>query len=412
MNVLFITPDVTINDIPEFTRNQTGFGYMVYDIAKGIAATEPVDVLVTHHRYKEFRRGNVRFVGISIGLLIAYFFKVSSLRVVLRLFKNYTIRLPEKIKLLYQWFSTGYFFHLIKKNNYDIIHIHGCTFADEFWLDVCKRADKPFLITLHGLNSFSETTMLGESGKKYERDFLRRASEESYQLSVISTGIKKTIEKYVGKGEMQNISVVTNCFSFNNNSSQQIVDIRKKYNIPQSAALILYVGNMGYNKNQSQLVDSFGLMSRSICESTWALFLGHPDPSYSIEPNINASNFKEHFIICGSINKENISDYYQQCDGVVLLSFCEGFGLSLIEGMSYGKPCMAFSDMDAFEDIYDPNVMVPLYDRSNSTVATGLEQLLTNTWNEDLIKARAKLFEIDIMADKYIKLYKKVIDEY
>lgn len=412
MKALIITPYVTINDIPEFTRNQTGFGYMVYDIAKGIAVTEQVDVITTHHRFKEFLRDGIRFVRNSLGLFFMYVFETSSLRIVLRLFKTYSIGLSEKIKLLYQWLATGYYYRLINTNNYDIIHIHGCTFADELWIDVCRRADKPFLVTLHGLNSFSETTMLSRSGKQYERDFLNRANEEHYQLSVISTGIKKTIEKYLGKHDLQNINVVTNCFSFSKQQAQQIVDIRKKYSIPEDAKIILYVGNMGHNKNQSQLVDAFGLTDAAICEKTWVLFLGHPDPSYSIEPNISASKYKDHFILCGNIDKEKTSDYYQQCNGVVLLSYCEGFGLSLIEGMSYGKPCMAFSDMDAFEDIYDSNVMIPLYDRSNNTVAEGLEQLLTKTWNADLIKTRAKLFEIDVMADKYIKLYKKTVDEY
>lgn len=412
MKILIITPYVTINDIPEFTRNQTGFGYMVYDIAKGLAATEQVDVIATHHRFKEFRRDGIRFVKNSLGLFCAYLFKDSSLSILLRLFKTYKLNRSEKIRLFYLWFATGYYYHLIRKNDYDIVHIHGCTFADELWMDVCKRTHKPCLITLHGLNSFSNATFLGKSGKQYERDFLKRAGEDYYQLSVISTGIKKTIENYLGKGVMQNITVVTNSFSFPKQQVKQFVDIRKQYSIPEDAKIILYVGNMGHNKNQSQLVDAFGLMGTAICEKTWVLFLGHSDPSYSIVPNMNASKYKDHFILCGNIDKEKISDYYQQCDGVVLLSYTEGFGLSLIEGMSYGKPCMAFSDMDAFEDIYDPSVMVPLYDRSNKTVAVGLEQLLTKIWNEAVINTRAKLFEIDVMAGNYIKLYKKIIDEY
>ena len=36
MKVLMIAPYVTINSRPEFSRNKTGFGYMVMDIAKAV----------------------------------------------------------------------------------------------------------------------------------------------------------------------------------------------------------------------------------------------------------------------------------------------------------------------------------------------------------------------------------------
>ena len=44
MKILFITPYITASCHPAFMRNQTGFGYMVHDIAEYVAKTEEVDV--------------------------------------------------------------------------------------------------------------------------------------------------------------------------------------------------------------------------------------------------------------------------------------------------------------------------------------------------------------------------------
>ena len=44
MKILFITPYITSACHPAFLRNQTGFGYMVHDIAQYVAKTEEVDI--------------------------------------------------------------------------------------------------------------------------------------------------------------------------------------------------------------------------------------------------------------------------------------------------------------------------------------------------------------------------------
>lgn len=85
----------------------------------------------------------------------------------------------------------------------------------------------------------------------------------------------------------------------------------------------------------------------------------------------------DHFIECGYVDKEYMPLYYKQANAIALLSVSEGFGLSLIEGMHYGLPCISFDDIDAFEDIYDERAMVGVNSHENESVAKGLETLLT-----------------------------------
>lgn len=185
--------------------------------------------------------------------------------------------------------------------------------------------------------------------------------------------------------------------------------IREKYNIPRDAKIILYIGNISENKNQRQMIEAFPMMPRQVCEKTYVLFCGdlYNDP-LGLKQMIKESVYPDHLILCGSIKKEHMQDYYKEGDAVVLLSFAEGFGLSLVEGMYFGLPCMMFSDIDAFADIYNENAVVALRERKNAIVAKGLYELLTKEWNHEFIKEYSKNFSSVKMANNYIITYRSV----
>lgn len=181
--------------------------------------------------------------------------------------------------------------------------------------------------------------------------------------------------------------------------------IRKKYNIPDSAKIILYVGNISINKNQQQMVRAFSLMGKDLCEMTYVLFVGRYAENDPIVGLINNTSYEDHLILCGEVDKDVVPDYYKEADGVVLLSFAEGFGLSLIEGMHFGLPCMMYDDLDAFEDIYTPEAAVRLSERNDEIVAAGLSELISREWDRMEIKKYSHRFESKEMAKKYVDFY-------
>lgn len=188
--------------------------------------------------------------------------------------------------------------------------------------------------------------------------------------------------------------------------------IREQYNIPQQAKILLYVGNISENKNQIQMVEAFDLLPDELRINTWVLFCGenHMGDDESFKDAIKISRSASHLIVCGGIKKEIIPAYYQDADAVVLLSKSEGFGLSLIEGMYFGKPCLMFTDMDAYENIYNECAVIGVTDRNNQSVAKGIGKLLTNEWNLKTIKKYSEKFGKETMARNYLKNYKLLIN--
>lgn len=186
--------------------------------------------------------------------------------------------------------------------------------------------------------------------------------------------------------------------------------IREKYNIPQEAKVLLYVGNISENKNQLQMVRVFGMLTEELRSNTYVLFCGEDHAKDGIiENEISKVPDSDHLILCGGVDRTMMPDYYSEADGVVLLSFAEGFGLSLIEGMHFGLPCVMPIDLDAFEDIYDECAVVGIENRDDQTVATAMRTLLDKEWDRDRIRSYSNKFAPAAMANGYLDVYEKVV---
>lgn len=381
---------------------------MVYDIVQSLTHLATIEVLLVNYRYKEFVKDGVLFRSSSFGLFLKSIFHCCNPLIIYRVWKRYHMRFRSLVRLIYKWLLSGYYYDLIRKGNYSVVHVHGCGFSCELWIDICRRLKQPFLITLHGLNSFSDSIELEPAGKRYERDFLRKVSESLFPITVISTGIKRKIEKTFHVSDLNNVSVV--CNSYHLVETTKKISIREKYSIPLNSYLILYVGNISENKNQRQIIDSFGLMPQEYCKNTYIMFCGRQlHSSYSLADLVSKSPYREHFIVCGNVDKELMPNYYREASAVALLSKAEGFGISLIEGMHYGLPCLTFADIDAYDDFYDEQSVIGLPNRDDKTVAIGLVELLSKKWNNEYIREYAKRFDSLAMANNYYSVYNKLI---
>jgi len=410
MKILMITTYVTLEGRKEFERSKTGFGYMVFDIARAVAVTEHVDLFAAWSRGNLFVQDKVYFLPRSLWLFIRYIFGCVSLSKAFKTMTYYTGSFGTRLRFIYCWLLTGYLGSVLKQGNYDIVHIHGCSPLNDLWMEICRKHSVKYIITLHGLDSFSDSVKLEAPGKQYERDLLNKVVNERLPLTVISTGIKSVVEGFYGKANIPNLDVVCNSFNIVE-QNPHYVNIRGKYNIPINGKILLYVGNVSKNKNQMQMAEVFELLPENTRLNTWVLFCGGLHDGGVLEKYVNASKYKEHLILCGTVKKQDLYDYYRQSDGVILLSIAEGFGLSLAEGMYFGNPCAMFEDMDAFPDLYDPCAVVPIHNRDNNSVAEGVAVLLDRTWNKERIKQYSLKFNSESMAFSYIKVYKKYIGD-
>ena len=121
---------------------------------------------------------------------------------------------------------------------------------------------------------------------------------------------------------------------------------------------------------------------------------------------LNLANFIR---FVGFVPRKCLRNYYYQADCVVLASTEEGFGLSLIEGFAEGTPGVFFSDIDAAEELKNPDCCVCPEDRSDEALRDAIEEVLKKDWDPEKIRGWAQRFSLEAMAENYIRVYKSVL---
>lgn len=409
MKILCITSALSISDIPEFNKRTSGLGYMVKDIVDSLLLVDDryqIDILVTHKLNKEYSLENLKILGISVGKILGNI-SFAGLCICLSLVRRYGKDFKSFCHIVYFAILSGYIQYLFKTNKYDIVHIHGCDYANEYVIRVCELLNIPYLVTLHGLNVLGAHTV-SPNMEKHEFDFIRNMAQMNSYVSFVSSGSKNRILNYL-ELSTRNFSVIPNAFHINKNVNANI-NIRKKYGLPKEARIILYVGNISLRKNQAGFINAFSQLDANEIKNVYVLFIGRDNPADSISNYIDVSRFKDHFVQCGFVSKGNMFEYYSQADAVALVSKSEGFGLGLIEGFSYGLPGLAVSSMDAIEDLKSDDALVVVEDLTTASIANGIRRLISSQWNKDEIIEHSKKFSMETMGKKYVSLYNTILN--
>ena len=401
MKILIITPYFYYSNKKQFTKNNTGFGFLLKEIASYISNFDEVFVLssvitkeceidgfsVVSHSWSDV------IINIKIKNLLTEFCK----------FLKVNMGVMNKIKHVFYTIDSGYTEYIIKKLKPDIVHFHAVGYRTELGINICERLKQKYVLTLHGLVGFVEFTP--EYLKISERKLLKEASEKNIPVTVISTGIKNRIGKYYAINNLDNITVVTNGTDVNLKKTKLNINIRDKYQIPSDCKLMLCIGNISKRKNQEQLIRAFSLLDDKIKEYLYILIIGNIDEGLELNKLIIDFNLIEKIKLCGFVNKEELTAYYEEADYNAVVSKDEGFGLSMIEAFYYGIPTVTFSDLDAVPDLFDEKSMVLVNGRSDEKLAHGIEILCNSHWDRKFIKDYAKKFSLEIMAEKYHKVY-------
>lgn len=404
MKILHVAHYITSSSHPAFLRNQTGFGYMVHDIAEYTAKSADVDLFAVMCYTPKLDLDGFTVIGCSWGKLFANI-SWRSVRDAIAFLSKYKLPLKECLRTFYMYLSMGQLEKIA--NDYDIIHIHGCSALTDAAIKVCQRKHKSFLVTLHGLNSFSDEIKLHPSLKLYEKDFLAEAAQKHYPVTFISSGDKAKVENYL-EVKVDSFHVISNGCDVR--PKHPNIDLRDLYNINKTDFVFTFVGNISKNKNQYQVARSWSLLPDEYKQRCKVLFVGNYKDDDEVVTYIHENRLQDNLILCGMQSKDKIASFYQACDATILTSIAEGFGLSIIEGFVYGKPNVTFEDLSAVQDLYDENAMVFANERTDEALTEAMQKVMNTTFDKEKIIHHVKLFAFERVAEKYLSLYKLLVD--
>ena len=183
----------------------------------------------------------------------------------------------------------------------------------------------------------------------------------------------------------------------------------EKSNIPNKldTKIVLNIGRLTRDKRQSELLDIWNKVEN---KNDWKLWIvGDGEERERLEEKIKNLNLSESVKLLNSTN--NISEMYKKASIFAFCSKAEGFGMVLLEAMSFGIPCISFDCPSGPRDIIIKNYNGVLVDNNDiNQYVEKLEYLMnlkqnellqlgnnalktTQNWNsEDIIEKWKKIF--------------------
>lgn len=434
MKVMIIAPYIYDDNMIEFTKNKTGFGLMVQNIVSSVAELENV-VLLTRVITKGKNEKKFKILSHTWG----QFFSNAKLKdwlIGIKAFFANGVTVKDKARHVFYEVDGGYVRKQIQKEKPDIVHIHGIGTITESYIRICEEMKVRYTVTLHGLIGLNDSVSAPAHEKQIERDFLIKAEKNNIPVSVISSGMKARIEeKYLGK-KANNITVITNGTKKNNENDTKFIreegtltqekfqeyysdclkqnDLYPKlndtyaylqYSKKNGKKILFFVGNITKNKNQMQAVEI--LKNTKVFKNTLLVLWGREVDNGEVRRKIVEYQLHKNVILGGFNDQMDI--FWKFCDVNLFLSLNDGFGLPIVEGYMHGVPCVTFEDLDATQDLYYPEAMLKVKDRSIESVADTLKIALDKNWKYEEIIEIGNMFSIDIMSEKYVNWYKEVM---
>ena len=434
MKVMIIAPYIYDDNIIEFTKNKTGFGIMVQNIVSSVAELENV-ILLTRVITKGKNEKNFKILSHTWG----QFFSNAKLKdwlIGIKAFFANGVTVKDKARHVFYEVDGGYVRRQIQKEKPDIVHIHGIGTITESYIRICEEMKVRYTVTLHGLIGLNDSVSAPAYEKQIERDFLIKAEKNNIPISVISSGMKARIEeKYLGK-KANNITVITNGTKKSDENDTKFIreegtltqekfqeyysdclkqnDLYPKlsdtyaylqYSKKNGKKILFFVGNITKNKNQMQAVEI--LKNTKVFENILLVLWGREVDNGEVRKKIAEYQLHKNVILGGFNDRMDI--FWKFCDVNLFLSLNDGFGLPIVEGYMHGVPCVTFEDLDATQDLYYPEAMLKVKDRSNESVTDTLKIALDKNWKYEEIIEIGNMFSIDIMSEKYVNWYKEVM---
>lgn len=111
-----------------------------------------------------------------------------------------------------------------------------------------------------------------------------------------------------------------------------------------------------------------------------------------------------------NLSDKEIIEKYRKCDVVSFVSMYEGFGMPIIEANAIGRPIIT-SNIAPMDDVANGSACL-VNPMSAADIKKGILKVINNkTYREELVKkglANSKRFTPKLIADQYLKIYKKL----
>jgi len=303
--------------------------------------------------------------------------------------------------------------NLLEENPADIVHIHD--FQLLFTYKYVPRGT-PLILTWHIPFIKNMSKHLSEFLVKHLKEYDKVVfSSQDYIDAVVKAGLPRK------KTELIYPIANTNLFKVMDVDKSKV---RKKYNIPKNAKVILCVQRVDPKSGHEQLIRAMPKILKKV-PTAKLVFVGGKSLSNKLSKERETLSKKirklvkdlklgRHVLFVGNIDYNIIPEIYNSADVVTLCSKNEGFGLSILEGMACGIPAVGTKVGGIPIQIKDGENGFLIDVGDIEATADRIIKILTNIklrkkMSKKSLEILDKKFRMEMGIEKHAALYNKVI---
>lgn len=266
----------------------------------------------------------------------------------------------------------------------------------------CLSTDVPQTIVMHDLafEHFPEQVpgLVFKYYKKYMPQFAKKAS----QIATVSEYSKQDISKRYGI-DPANITVT---YNGSNEAYKPLADEERKalkQQISNGEPYFVYIGSMHPRKNVEGLMKAFEQFKQESGQKHKLYLIGRMAwQTGAIKVQLDKMQFRDDVIFCGHLEPQSLYQTLACSNGLVYVSWFEGFGIPILEALACDVPVIC-SNTSSMPEVGGEAAL--LVDPGNSTeIASAMNRLATDeALRADLIekgRGQRERFSWEISAEK------------
>lgn len=175
---------------------------------------------------------------------------------------------------------------------------------------------------------------------------------------------------------------------------------------------ILFVGTFEPRKNIPGILKAFAKLLEQGIISHQLILAGNPGWKEDIAGLVEQLGLSERVTLFGRADQSELEGLYRNCDFVIQPAFYEGFGLPILEAMTFGKPVIT-SNISAMPEVAgDAALLVDPY--SVDEIANAMKRLITEpdlySTLASRTRAQAAKFSWDRAAADTLRVLESVVE--
>ncbi|WP_246073259.1 glycosyltransferase family 4 protein [Formosa sediminum] len=265
--------------------------------------------------------------------------------------------------------------------------------------------NSPYLLTIHDVNFIEE-----ESGKRlnFRINQLKSKIKRSSAIVYISEFTKQQTHAHFDIPKIPEY-VIYNGNNFNNNALDIIKNNQPIYT--PNKPFIFSIGQILEKKNFHVLIEMLRHLKDVVLFIAGGLKTGYAE---ILKEKIQHFKLESRVVLLGSISESDKMFYYKNCMAFAFPSLREGFGLPVLEAMTFGKPVF-LSNKTSLPEIGGDHAFY--WSNFDAKDMANVFEMGMNTFedNKDTYQTayihRSKQFTWDKAALDYTAIYKSILEK-